>query len=853
MANPKDTPNSDFIAQPISVSGTGPIDLDGWGAAGNGISVTEGYHNFEQLQSDLGTLQSETKNTMSWCDSKLSKYSLRVDVNSKLEEAQEAEWPAVLGEAKEYISWEQYKSLELNETRGALYIKKSYEDYMRGPAGCTCLDIYHICSLIHDEASHIKDFLDAYVGDINDSSEYRVLELFQDWAQFSIISARQFRSLYDAEATLVGQIPDKEISQLSEDQASQFQALFKGKVNAINIEIERFQQALKKDNADHSLVFFNNFLGPALKFRNKVGKDLVKSIPPEGFLSSEANGTLAAYDASFYASLTDMMRRNGIMQTKLNDLTARVSLRNQYNATIRQLENLGKSIKTPFTDVELPPEEIEHFSHLAEVKAAETKNLYVSGHSSLEGTDDVLAHPQYLLKDGDNITGDITVDEGILIDGMNLKVHRHRGYAIDGSDKIHGSDIVGASMSSDLVDTGENISPPTNLRILSQSRRVVPPGVTNISAMLAWDTLSPTLLYEVQVVAIDDSRLDYYIDYLADLPTNLPESGALTHVAAGVRYLVYATDFIVSPNHADSLYRYEWETGETTLLSEIPSPYDITVDYSNDKIYSLVDTGYVYITEVTDGTTTFIGQITHHARVDFIAIGCRPGTTPNVIYCCYFDNHWNTTYCDTFTWNDGTEEWDLETEVSAVAGKAIDMSVDEDGNVYYITDVTEAALDPDVDDPTITGPRRIVKVSEDLYPFTLDEVDYDPGDIEPTTAYPTRISQSMVNEVFVVRSTIEGDTLEDYSYIEKITVSDTATPTITFTHLAGQLTGSDLYQIDGDAIDEAEFVHVFDIAAVVDGSARQPFSTDETNRIYILDQQKLRVYHMHKSMTLYPR
>jgi len=856
VSDPKDTPTTDFTPPVISNTGNSPVG--GYGTVnqfGDAPLVGEGYHNIEQLQSDLTTLQSETLNTMAWCDQKLSQYSLRIGVNAKLAEAQEAEWPTTLSDPKDYISWNQYKSLELNETRGAMYIKKCYEDYMRGPAGCTCLDVYHICSLMHDEASHIKDFLDAYVGDINDSSEYRVLELFQDWTQFAIVSARQFRSIYNAETTLVGQIPDEELSQITEDQASQFQALFKGKVNAINIEIERLQQAIQKDNVEHTLVFFNNFLGPALKFRNKVGKDLAKSIPPEGFLSSQANETLGAYDASFFAALTDMMRRNGIMHTKLNDLVARVSVRNQYNATIRQLETLGKSIKSPFANVEVPTEEIEHFSQLTAIKAAEAKNLYVSGHSSLDDIDNPLAHPQYLLKDGDTITGDITVADGVKIDGMNLKTHRHRGLAIDGSDKIHGSDIVGSSVTSDLVDTTEVISPPVNLRVLSQSRRVVPPGVTNVSALLAWDTLDPNLLYEVQLVAIDNSEIDYYVDFLADRPNTLPVSGPLHRLASGVRYLAYSTTqaFVDTETQLARVYRYEWETGVTTLAAQGPFavPRDITQDYSNDDIFVLNFDSKVY--KITGTTCTEIATVAAGPRIDLVSIECRPGSSPNEVYVGYFDNHYNATYCDKLTYNEGDEVWDVTSEFIVTLGKLVDMTVDEDGSVYLILDDTEAALDPDVDDPTITGPRRILKTNESNQDLELDNVDYDPEAIEPNTAYPTRLSVSEINEIFVVRSTIAGNTLSDYSYIEKITIGDTATPTVTSTHLAGKLTGADLFQVDGDAIDEAEFVHILDIASVVDGFSRHAFSSDEENRIYILDQSKLRVYHVRKSMNLFPR
>ena len=65
-------------------------------------------------------------------------------------------------------------------------------------------------------------------------------------------------------------------------------------------------------------------------------------------------------------------------------------------------------------------------------------NTFLSSHSRLDGLLDN-DHPQYLLKKNGNITGDITVETGATIDGVDLSEHAHTGS--DGSRRIKSTDI----------------------------------------------------------------------------------------------------------------------------------------------------------------------------------------------------------------------------------------------------------------------------------------------------------------------------------------------------------------------------------------------------------------------------
>ena len=88
-------------------------------------------------------------------------------------------------------------------------------------------------------------------------------------------------------------------------------------------------------------------------------------------------------------------------------------------------------------------------------------NKTYSDHALLSGLEQN-DHPQYLLKDGGTITGDILVEENVTIDGVDLSAHAHTG--TDGSPKISSLDIdYGMARSEDNVSSA--VSEPVNIAI----------------------------------------------------------------------------------------------------------------------------------------------------------------------------------------------------------------------------------------------------------------------------------------------------------------------------------------------------------------------------------------------------
>lgn len=69
--------------------------------------------------------------------------------------------------------------------------------------------------------------------------------------------------------------------------------------------------------------------------------------------------------------------------------------------------------------------------------------------------------------------------------------------------------------------------------------------------------------------------------------------------------------------------------------------------------------------------------------------------------------------------------------------------------------------------------------------------------------------------------------------------------------VAGFQDGGQDEVVDGKAIGTADFGNVHDIASVVDEVNRPAFPLGEEDRVYLIDSEKLRVYHIKDSMNFH--
>ena len=107
-------------------------------------------------------------------------------------------------------------------------------------------------------------------------------------------------------------------------------------------------------------------------------------------------------------------------------------------------------------------------------------------------------HPQYLLKNGGTIDGDIFVKNNAKIDGVNLSTHAHTGS--DGSERIRSTDIDYRS----VRETQESIPPsPTSVSIVEYITDILDGGVPAADAIID--------------IEIDDNIFNENYDYVIEV------------------------------------------------------------------------------------------------------------------------------------------------------------------------------------------------------------------------------------------------------------------------------------------------------------------------------------------------
>lgn len=463
------------------------------------------YANLDVIDSRLKAIQSYASRLDSFVKSVLSKHSLVItdsDSDADLRAAQEAEWPITSTTPKEYITYNYYLYLGLRNTSSASYIRKRYREALRDVTGSNALDLVEIVDMIRDEAALAQTFVANTIGSMDDTAEFRATELIQDWAGSALDKLQEIEEIIQGRGQ-VNSLPQNEVDTLATEEAGKAQAVFKVKLNSANKEIEQHIEIMKRDWSQYADVFFNRYLSPAVNFRLNVTRNVYPMNTTIGQELYKASGSL---DTNLSVALTDFARRNRIFETKSKQLMSLIIMRDTYRNYITQLSTVGTSIATGSAGTTIEEtdslSEAEFFTSALSAVTEDTSNVFTSQHDLLEGRDSDVAHMQYLLRSGDNITGNITVDDNITIDGVDIDRHRHTGG--DGSPKINAASIEAGSLTPDLFDTSTQPDTPTGLYVQSVSTRLVPPGVTIMDVVLAWQGSDDTTIqYEVNIAPVN--------------------------------------------------------------------------------------------------------------------------------------------------------------------------------------------------------------------------------------------------------------------------------------------------------------------------------------------------------------
>jgi hypothetical protein len=222
------------------------------------------------------------------------------------------------------------------------------------------------------------------------------------------------------------------------------------------------------------------------------------------------------FDEDAKGMLSDLMRRNEIFAQKSGLLVARIQESDMRRKTIQDLGTKAGMPRNRFVasieDVEsIDLFEVENEGWIAEAEESATPNyansIYVtldenrfkSEHNKISGREVADAHPQYLLRDKGSITGDIFVDPGVKIDGVELSTHAHTG--VDGSAMIDGSSIVPGTLFTSAFSTEADFDGIADFRLVGYDSVTSITGDTTYEATLAWEG-NDGRQFEVQVTRI---------------------------------------------------------------------------------------------------------------------------------------------------------------------------------------------------------------------------------------------------------------------------------------------------------------------------------------------------------------
>lgn len=474
-----------------------------------GSSVGEGYFDIEYLHQLLNDLCVNSAMIYGKCGDILTDYALNIDVaNTDLFSAQNMAYPAATAPGS--ITFDEYKYLLMNNANNATqYVLSAFEDSLRGPSGTNALDISTISLIINNEAKRVKEFIDGYIGDLDDTSEYRTVELFQDWAEDATNIIQGIWQALNGQITT--RLSESELAEVTSETAPKFQALFQVKFNVINKLVRDNFGKLFKNWETTSNVFYSKNLGPALVFQLKVGRDLFKlgsSSNRLPILSNEISGTMIGLQSNFTVALADQLKRNNLFSNYCRDIIINISQRDVYIGYMEQLSQIGIPLKKIFTSAGSIEQVDEVFSIDPIMRIQpfpyNSSDSFMPSHGDLVDREDINAHPQYLLRSGgidSTIYGDVFMAPGVLFDGMRPGLHRHTG--TDGSEKISGANILAGTITDENIDTTSTTPIPYDLEVINQIPLTTPTGVASINVQVGFKIAESNVSgYEFEIIEL---------------------------------------------------------------------------------------------------------------------------------------------------------------------------------------------------------------------------------------------------------------------------------------------------------------------------------------------------------------
>lgn len=466
----------------------------------------ERYAEPKDVKKKLNKVKDDLHEVRDLCERELEKQVLEVvDDDDELLTAINREWPEEIDkEPPDRVSYRFYRTLRHRTTTSSKLIRRRFEKAARGVKGAPELDVLKLSDFILKEVQNLENTLLPELYNLYDAGENRVIENTFDWAVSAHEHARGLHRIL-AKKGESDYTPDQ-IGRIGERDARKGQAVFKVKFNSVTNKLKKEIEALQGQWAEQSEDFYKKVLIPAMKFHMEVSRGTFESENP--FLQEIKDAT-DSLDIDFSRIITDQVRRTRLFHTHMETAYKELRNRERYRQNIIDLSGRGGKVPADgLTELEDPPDEHEFWERhdqrdkdelLYTPGARRPAEMITTDHSALQGIEEHDAHEQYLLRYGDKLIGDLDVEDGILIDGVNISEHRHTGE--DGSEQISGEDILGGTIGDDKVDPDDVPPVPTDLEVKEFKETTVEPGYTMIDVVVEFQGREEHM-YEVEIAKI---------------------------------------------------------------------------------------------------------------------------------------------------------------------------------------------------------------------------------------------------------------------------------------------------------------------------------------------------------------
>ena len=339
----------------------------------------------------------------------------------------------------DYICFEQIVFCEKYQSTACRYFLKEFYEAINHTTFSYLFYFRNLVKLFENENSCIKnslikDFGAAYENE----SQQKIALQYDSWSKMALHYTRRISETILSKSK---SIPTTELDKVSKAEAAKFQAFFAIRVNALDAELQDLLDNLKKDMVDNCDIFYNRYLRPAIINEKDIGESLdlnftttesAKNLPT---LNKEMFMASSFLTSNFKSIYIDMMERMSMIRDRSDAIFNLVREKKKYANYMSQLSIKGAPKQPVIRDAKNKGYPDLFRSIVVNTSRNDT---FRSSHSELDDLDQD-SHPQYLLRNGGLITGNINVDDFITIDGVDISHHSHNGS--DGSVKIKSSDI----------------------------------------------------------------------------------------------------------------------------------------------------------------------------------------------------------------------------------------------------------------------------------------------------------------------------------------------------------------------------------------------------------------------------